>query len=342
MAVLVAFVFMLVCWGAFIYMFNKDRSRYRNCYLLIIAATSIFPFLWIVGGKYGWFVTLVIFWGVLIITVIMPFFLIINGVTMIRREGLRLAHMLSLGLGFIILIGEIAVISIFVRDITSQAFGAELYRNARSVVEIFISLSVFYLSVSFFTFMIYVVFLQIIPKKKNFDYIIIHGAGLLDGDRIPKLLSNRIDKVIEVYKKDDTPTKIIPSGGQGPDESISEAEAMKRYLVEKGIPEKDILLEDKSTTTYENINFSKNIIERDGMGSGVALVTSNYHVYRALRYARKNDLKCIGIGSPVAFYYWPSALIREYIAIHAEKKHAVMLFVGWVLLLVGVYYMIYS
>lgn len=342
MAVLVAFVFMLVCWGAFIYMFNKDRSRYRNCYLLIIAATSIFPFLWIVGGKYGWFVTLVIFWGVLIITVIMPFFLIINGVTMIRREGLRLAHMLSLGLGFIILIGEIAVISIFVRDITSQAFGAELYRNARSVVEIFISLSVFYLSVSFFTFMIYVVFLQIIPKKKNFDYIIIHGAGLLDGDRIPKLLSNRIDKAIEVYKKDDTPTKIIPSGGQGPDESISEAEAMKRYLVEKGIPEKDILLEDKSTTTYENISFSKNIIEQDGMGSGVALVTSNYHVYRALRYARKNDLKCIGIGSPVAFYYWPSALIREYIAIHAEKKHVVMLFVGWVLLLVGVYYMIYS
>ena len=61
------------------------------------------------------------------------------------------------------------------------------------------------------------------------------------------------------------------------------------------------------------------------------LVTSNYHVYRALRYCRKIGHDCTGIGSHVAFYYWPSALIREFVAIHSEKKHFIMLVAGWVL-----------
>ena len=58
--------------------------------------------------------------------------------------------------------------------------------------------------------------------------------------------------------------------------------------------------------------------------------------------ARKCNLKCTGIGSHVAFYYWPSALIREYIAIHAEKKHAIMLAAGYVAMLGLTFYMIYS
>ena len=342
---LFTFVFMAMCCGAFIYMFEKDRSRYRNCYLMILAMLSIFPFLWAVGGDVGRIITVILFDATLIAILIVPFFLIINGFVMIKKEGRRLAHMLSLGLGVMILVGEIATVSMAIRDVTSYYSEdpvRDYYLNGRTIIELFISLSVIYFSVSFLVFMIYVVFLQIIPKRKNFDYIIIHGAGLLDGDRVPRLLGNRIDKAIDVYRKDDTPTKIIPSGGQGYDESISEAEAMKRYLIEKGIPEEDIILEDKSTTTLENIKFSMNIIEQDNHGEDVALVTSNYHVYRALRYARKCNLKCTGIGSHVAFYYWPSALIREYIAIHAEKKHAIMLAAGYVAMLGLTFYMIYS
>ena len=132
-----------------------------------------------------------------------------------------------------------------------------------------------------------------------------------------------------VYRKDPSPTKFIPSGGKGADESISEAEAMKRYLLEQGIPEDDIILEDKSTTTLENLKFSKNIIDSREGRKYTALVTSNYHVYRALRYCRRVGLKCKGIGSHVAFYYWPSALIREFIAVHTEKKHAILFILGW-------------
>ena len=73
-----------------------------------------------------------------------------------------------------------------------------------------------------------------------------------------------------------------------------------------------------------------------------ALVSSNYHVYRALRYCREVGLECTGIGSHVAFYYWPSALIREYIAIHAEKKHLILFLAGWLSCIAVLLYSIFQ
>ena len=104
---------------------------------------------------------------------------------------------------------------------------------------------------------------------------------------------------------------------------------MRRYLLQQGIPEADILMENRSATTLENLRFSKQILDEQEGRKYTALVTSNYHVYRALRYCRRIGLKCTGIGSRVAFYYWPSALIREFIAIHTEKKHALLFVLGW-------------
>ena len=133
---------------------------------------------------------------------------------------------------------------------------------------------------------------------------------------------------------------MIPSGGQGGDETVSEASAMAGYLREKDIPEEKIILEDRSTTTFENLKNSKAIIDAREGSKYTALVTSNYHVYRALRYCRRVGMDCTGIGSKVAFYYWPSALIREFIAIHAEKKHLAYLIGGWILTLAPFVYLI--
>ena len=124
---------------------------------------------------------------------------------------------------------------------------------------------------------------------------------------------------------------MIPSGGKGADEAVSEAEAMEKYLLEKGIPAEMIIKEDQSTTTYENLQNSKTIIDSRPGSKYTVLVTSNYHVYRALRYCRKIGLECTGVGSHVAFYYWPSAMIREFIAVHAEKKHLITFIIGWIL-----------
>lgn len=84
---------------------------------------------------------------------------------------------------------------------------------------------------------------------------------------------------------------MILSGGKGSDEKISEAEAMKRYCIDKGIPSKDLIKEDKSKTTLENLKNSKAIINRRSGDKNAVLVTSNYHVYRSLRYCKKNKTK---------------------------------------------------
>jgi len=326
--------FTTVCFSLFILSFNRDRSRYRNCWLLFIALLSLGPLIIILPQplmqQVGVLVAAVILLGVLAA----PFFLIINGITMIRREGRHISHLLSLIMGVTVLIGEIAIASDFIYFSENMSDPELLMKNQGIYdAERFIGLSVFYVSLSFLVFMIYTVFLQIIPRKRDFDYVIIHGAGLLDGERPTKLLQDRLDKAIEVYRKDPTPPKMIPSGGKGDDEKISEAEAMKRYLVSRGIPDEDIILEDRSTTTYENLAFSKEIIDGCEGRKYTALVSSNYHIYRALRYCRKIGLECTGIGSHVAFYYWPSALIREYIAVHAEPKHLIIFAVGWLLMM---------
>ena len=331
-ATAVTILFTLICWGIFYYSFSRDRSRYRNCYLLCFALLSMIPLLVNISGDQLYKVATVLFSFTLISLLVVPFFLIHNGIVMIRKEGKCAAHLLSLALGIAVLIGEILTaynVIIYSMTYSIEAMGA-YRRSYMFLITSVIIVTVIYGSLSFVIFMIYSLFLMIIPRSKDFDYVIIHGAGLIDGEKVGKLLQDRLDKAILVYRSDPSPTKLIPSGGRGSDESLSEAEAMKRYLLDQGIPEDDIILEDRSATTMENLRFSKELIDSREGRKYTALVTSNYHVYRALRYCRKAGLKCKGIGSRVAFYYWPSALIREFIAIHTEKKHAIAFVLGWV------------
>ncbi|MBR2677780.1 MAG: YdcF family protein [Solobacterium sp.] len=321
-------------WLFLYWSFTKDRSRYRNCFILFFALLSTAMTITFLAGPYQNQVISFLFLATTIALLLVPLFLIHNGILMIIREGFRLPNLLSLGLGILIGVGEIAT---FFAVLGSSFIGYENTADPNYLLlnkfSIFVSVSVIYFSLSFLIFMIYSLFLQIIPRKKDFDFLIIHGAGLLQGYKLSKLLKDRVDKAIEVYQKDPTPPIIIPSGGKGPDEAISEAEAIARYLKEKGIPENKIILEDKSISTFENLRNSKAIIDAAEGNKYTALVTSNYHVYRALRYCRRIGMDCTGIGSHVAFYYWPSALIREFIAVHAEKKHLVYLIGGWILTL---------
>ena len=321
----------LFCWLFFILFFNYDRRRYRNCALLFIALVSTVPALCSLAGSQA---SRVFYFCILIFCVallIVPVFLIHNGILMMKREGRSLANMLSLLLGLVIGFGEISTF-LFLWWVLDSGGSGRLVSTLEhtALINYLISGTVIYGSVSFLMFMLYSVFLMIIPRRKDFDYIIIHGAGLLDGDRVSKLLQDRIDKAIDVYMSDPSPTIMIPSGGKGGDETISEAEAMSRYMLDKGIPEYRIIKEDQSKTTMENLENCKKLI--DGMEGRkyTTLVTSNYHVYRALRYCRKIGLECTGIGSHVAFYYWPSALIREFVAIHNEKKHFLLFIAGWI------------
>lgn len=163
---------------------------------------------------------------------IVPLFLIHNGIVMIQREGFRLPNLLSLVFGIIIGIGEIS--TFFYMYGAAMVPREEVADQGFSFLVSFsllLSVSVIYLSVSFLIFMIYSLFLQIIPRKNDFDYLIIHGAGLIHGDQVSKLLSDRLDKAIEVYQKDPTPPVMIPSGGKGGDETVPEAQADRKSVV---------------------------------------------------------------------------------------------------------------
>ncbi|WP_195940311.1 YdcF family protein [Romboutsia sp. 1001713B170131_170501_G6] len=243
-----------------------------------------------------------------ILVVICAFLFIKNGRSMMKKEGRKLPNLLSLIIGiYIFIIIFLSYILIY--------YGNKLNVFTYMIIISIIVMSV-YLGVMFISYLIYSYIYQVMPVRKNIDYIIVLGSGLI-GDRVPPLLKSRLDKGIDIYKdqkdRGNLP-KIIVSGGQGPDELVSEAYAMKKYLISQGINNEDIIAEDKSTTTYENMKFSKLIMDKSDNYNCI-FVTNNYHVFRASIFARKVGLKANGVGAPTAFYFLPSALIREFIAI---------------------------
>ena len=159
-----------------------------------------------------------------------------------------------------------------------------------------------------------------LPRKRVYDYIIIHGAGL-SGDRPTPLLAGRLDKGIELWRRQDKRGRIVVSGGQGADEVVSEAAAMHAYLVRNGVPAEAILDEDRSTTTMENLRYSRDLIDSLAQGSPYrcVVVTSDFHVFRCVEYAHKLGIAADGVGSKTSGWYWPTAFIREFVAI--TKAH---------------------
>lgn len=100
---------------------------------------------------------------------------------------------------------------------------------------------------------------------------------------------------------------------------------MQKYAVEQGIPIEHTVQENRSVNTYQNMLFSKQIMDSlkpDGNYNSI-FATNNFHLFRAGLYAKQAGLNSQGIGSKTAFYYWPNALIREYIAIvvMGKKRH---------------------
>lgn len=183
---------------------------------------------------------------------------------------------------------------------------------------------------SFAALLVYSTLYRLLPRKRVYDYIIIHGAGLMpDGTPTP-LLRGRVDKGVALWEKQGKTGVFVASGGQGSDEAVSEAESMRRYLTEsRHVPADAVLMEDRSTTTMQNLRFSKEIMDarsgvqsvpgRRGLAYRCALVTSDYHVFRASEYAHHIGLKADGGGSHTRGYYWPTAFIREFIAV--TKAH---------------------
>lgn len=171
------------------------------------------------------------------------------------------------------------------------------------------------------------------------DYVIVLGAKV-QGTHPSNSLRARMDRALE-YSMEHPNTVLILSGGKGEGEEVSEARVMFDYLQERGVPASRMLLEDQSSTTAENITFSRKVIERqeyykaqaarahlrdkyhersEGDEIRVGVLTSNYHVFRAKAIAKKQGIwNPVGISAPgdkiLAVHMW----IREGFAVLKDK-----------------------
>lgn len=161
-------------------------------------------------------------------------------------------------------------------------------------------------------------FLALYGRLDNATYnektVIVLGCGIR-GERVSVGLAKRLNKAYE-YHLQNPDAVIIVSGGQGPQEDISEALAMKRYLVDKGVPEDRIIMEDKSTSTITNFKFSHEIMKEKGLPDNeVVFVTNGYHVYRGASYAKAEGLTVNHLGTDIIWYTIPMNYLREMLAV---------------------------
>ena len=166
------------------------------------------------------------------------------------------------------------------------------------------------------------------------------GCRFRKDGSLPPLLRGRVDRAIELWRQQRTQTGreavLIPSGGQDPDETMPEAEAMRRYLVEQGVPSQAICVEDQSRNTYQNMAFSKALIDKEKPGASVAYVTTNYHVFRSGVWASLAGLPAEGVGSRTKWWFWPNAFMRECVGLLKNRLWQELLLLVIMILFFGV------
>lgn len=136
-----------------------------------------------------------------------------------------------------------------------------------------------------------------LSKPEPGDTIIVLGAKLI-GSQPSTMLRLRLDKAIRLYQQGYAST-IIVSGAKGADEDTSEAAAMQRYLINQGIPENKIIIEDKSYNTFQNLNNCQTIMKEHGLEQAI-IVSNASHIRRSLILAQHLGINATGAPAPMA------------------------------------------
>ena len=267
-----------------------------------------------------------------------------SNIQLVRHEGFRIQNLLGFLLGFAA-IGGIVIIYMLGKGSANSDSQTGYY--IFTVIRATVSLVFSYLECMLISTVFCALASTRYKIKQPMDYIIILGCAIRsDGSPTP-ILRGRIDRALtferEQYEKFHKHAKFVPSGGQGSDEVISEAESMKRYLMEQGIPESQILKEDKSVNTYQNMAFSKKVIESDTdniENVNIALSTTNYHVFRGYTLAQKLGMTVKGLSAKTKLYFFPNAFLREFIGLLWEQKKKHIIFLTSCTLFLAVLYLI--
>ncbi len=147
------------------------------------------------------------------------------------------------------------------------------------------------------------------------DAVVVLGAGI-QGERVTRTLKYRLDTAV-TYHKQNPDAYILVTGGQGPQERITEALAMERYLLNQGVSPDKILKEERATSTYENFQFAKPILDNalGGASYRIAFITNGFHIYRGSVYAKLAGFSATHLAAESEWYTLPLDYLRESAAI---------------------------
>ena len=320
---------LIICIGLLCWSFYKKKASFWNGFLFLMSVFAltgnVMFFSLTSSSKILHAIFLVIALAIMVILTLIyalhAVLLIWNGIIVWRRESHSLANLLTLIIGVFLLIYPLLSF-LFFRKIIPKPYNL--------MIEHFTEMGAFYMISIFLIFSLSVWICNLYRPKPDKDFIIILGAGLLNGNEVSPLLASRIDRAIDFYQTQINSGQkhplIICSGGQGGDERIPEGVAMRDYVLQKNINPDDVVAEDKSVNTIQNFLFSKKIVDRYKLNPNNGIfVSNNYHIYRATDYAKSAGMKISGIGSKTSGFFLPNAIIREFIAILMKHKIANLL-----------------
>ena len=242
-----------------------------------------------------------------VLSFLMTVFLIVSSVFLIRHEGFRSSNLFGTASGFAWLGGNLICLLLI-----------EYFSGMHLIVRF---AAVFGCYADFLLSGILLLALIAARHKPAYDkdFVIIPGCSISRQGGLLPLLKGRTNRAIRFAWDQERacgkPARYIPTGGQGPDEIMSEGSAMEFYLLTHGAEQYEVYPEKASVNTYENMLFSKKIIEKLMPEAKICFVTTNYHVLRSGMLARKAGLQAEGLASSTKWYFWPNALAREVIAI---------------------------
>ena len=147
-----------------------------------------------------------------------------------------------------------------------------------------------------------------LPPHEPTEAIIVLGAQVKPDGTLSEILRRRLVRARDEYFRN--PQLIIACGAQGADEPVAEGIAMREWLIRQGVPAEDILAETESFNTRENLLNAKAMMEERGLVRAL-VVTSDYHVGRAVATSHRLGIEAWGAGSPTDMAYWPKNYTRE-------------------------------
>lgn len=266
---------------------------------------------------------------ILPLIIVLALYSIITNIVLIYKEGFKFQNFLGIIFGIGISLGAFASQFIFEIIKNINVINSNLY------IKKFIDIGLNSVLCYFYCLTLATLYCNIMAAKHKpkfyKDYVIILGSKIRENGTLTPILQARVDKAIEFAKeqkeKSNRRIVFVPSGGKGKDEIIAEAEAMSNYLIEKGICPEDIIVENKSKNTLQNMKFSKQKIDEYNKDGKIIFSTTNYHVFRSGVIANNEGIDCEGIGSSTKWYFYTNALIREFIAnlFSQRKQHLALI-----------------